>query len=62
MAEETIAQRLSFLEQRHRDLKNEVARLERRAFLNPDEQRQVTDLKKLKLCAKDEIHALRRQL
>ncbi|HOU90871.1 MAG TPA: YdcH family protein [Polyangiaceae bacterium] len=62
MVEETIAQRLSLLEQRHRDLKNEVARLERRAFLSPDERRQITDLKKLKLSAKDEIQALRRQL
>ncbi len=62
MVEETIAQRLSLLEQRHRDLKSEVARLERRAFLSPDEQRQITDLKKLKLNAKDEIETLRRQL
>lgn len=62
MVEETIAQRLSHLEQRHRDLKNEVTRLERRAIRSPEEQRRITDLKKLKLCAKDEIHALRRQL
>jgi hypothetical protein len=62
MVEETIAQRLSLLEQRHRNLKTEVARFERRAFLSPEEQRHVTTLKKLKLSAKDEIEALRRQL
>jgi uncharacterized protein YdcH (DUF465 family) len=52
--------RLMLLEQRHRDLADEVERLDRRAYLTPDEQRRITDLKKQKLLAKDEIVALRR--
>ena len=62
MVDDTVAQRLSKLEKRHKDLKNEVNKLERRAYLTPVEQRQITDLKKMKLNAKDQIHALRRQV
>ena len=57
-----LEERLSRLEKRHKDLKAQVDRLERRAYLTPDERRQITNLKKLKLNAKDQIHALRRQL
>jgi len=54
--------RLMQLEKKHRSLDEEVRRLERRAFLTPDEQRQVSDLKKQKLVAKDELYALKREL
>jgi len=62
MVDDKVAQRLSMLEKRHKDLKDEVSKLERRAYLTPGEQRQIADLKKLKLHAKDQIHALRRQI
>ncbi len=52
--------RLTELEARHRQLHDEVTQLERRAFLTPDEQRQIAELKKLKLIAKDELYAARR--
>jgi hypothetical protein len=48
------------LERRHRELDSEVARLERRAYLTPTEQRLMTDMKKEKLWAKDQIASLRR--
>src|SRR5690606_32040236 len=51
---ETMPDRVRTLEQRHRSLSQQVDRLERRAYLTPFEQRQITDLKKLKLMAKDE--------
>ncbi|HEY3233865.1 MAG TPA: YdcH family protein [Polyangiaceae bacterium] len=54
-------ERLTELEQRHRTLAEQVAELGKRAFLTPEEQRQMTDLKKMKLAAKDELFALRRQ-
>jgi len=62
MVDDTVAQRLSMLEKRHRDLKDRVSKLKRRAYLTPSEQKQIADLKKLKLNAKDELHALRRQI
>lgn len=52
--------RLTELEARHRQLHEEVNRLERRAFLTPEEQRLIADLKKQKLLAKDELYAARR--
>jgi uncharacterized protein YdcH (DUF465 family) len=52
--------RLDKLQQLHRSLDDEVRKLERRAFLTPDEQRQMSDLKKQKLAAKDEIFAIKR--
>jgi uncharacterized protein YdcH (DUF465 family) len=55
-------ERLNELEHRHRSLSQEVERLERRAHLTPTEQRQMTDLKKQKLLAKDELYALKRNL
>lgn len=57
---EATAERLNLLQQKHRSLDEEVRRLERRAYLTPDEQRTVSDLKKRKLLAKDEIFALQR--
>lgn len=52
---------LSAAETRHRTLAQKVDVLERRAYLTPDEQRVVTELKKQKLAAKDEIYSLRRR-
>jgi uncharacterized protein YdcH (DUF465 family) len=56
----TADDRLTELEARHRQLHDEVNQLERRAFLTPDEQRLIADLKKQKLMAKDELYAARR--
>jgi uncharacterized protein YdcH (DUF465 family) len=54
------ASSVSELERRHRELDSEVSRLERRAYLTPAEQRMMTDMKKEKLWAKDQIASLRR--
>ncbi len=51
---------LNHLEARHRDLDVAVARLGRRAYLTPSEQRTVSDLKKERLLTKDRIAVLRR--
>jgi hypothetical protein len=59
-SEPTAADRLRTLQHRHSILKEQVKELERRAYLTPPEQRQIADLKKLKLAAKDQIYALRR--
>jgi uncharacterized protein YdcH (DUF465 family) len=48
------------LEQQHRILANQVARLEKRAFLTPSEQLEVSNLKKRKLAAKDQLFEIRR--
>ena len=47
------------LEQRHQTLAQQVARLEKRAFLTPAEQQEVSNLKKQKLAAKDELFQVR---
>jgi uncharacterized protein len=62
MKEATADVRLQTLEQRHRILDDQVRKLERRAFLTPTEQRHVSELKKQKLMAKDELYALKREL
>ena len=54
------ASSVSELERRHRELDVEVSRLERRAYLTPAEQRLMTDMKKEKLWAKDQLASLRR--
>jgi hypothetical protein len=51
---------LTDLEMRHRDLDLAVSRLDKRAYLTPNEQRTVADLKKEKLWTKDRIAHLRR--
>lgn len=56
----TADDRLTELEARHRHLHDEVTQLERRAFLTPEERRQMVELKKQKLIAKDELYAARR--
>ncbi len=52
--------RLRVLESEHQELKEKVRRLKRRAYLTPPEQKHISELKKQKLVAKDQIAALRR--
>ena len=52
--------RISLMEARHRELDARLKELGRYAHLTPSEQREVTEIKKQKLKAKDEIFALRR--
>jgi len=54
--------RLSAIESRHRQLDTRLKELGRHAYLTPTEQREVTELKKQKLRAKDELTALKRGL
>lgn len=51
---------LNVLEARHRHLDDVVARMARRSYLTPTEQREVADLKKEKLLTRDRIVTLRR--
>lgn len=53
---------LNRLEAVHRDLKQRVAYLERRAFLTPGEQSEANALKKRKLATKDAMAELRAQI
>jgi hypothetical protein len=53
-------ERIRELEMLHRDLDVAVARLGRRAYLTPPEQREMAELKKQKLMTKDQLTALRR--
>jgi uncharacterized protein YdcH (DUF465 family) len=55
------SQRLDALVARHRDLHEQVDELERHRYLTPSERQRVTRLKKMRLAAKDEIAALKRQ-
>lgn len=55
-----IEAHLSHLEERHRDLDSAVARLDKRAYLTPNEQRTVAALKKERLWTKDKIEVLRK--
>jgi uncharacterized protein YdcH (DUF465 family) len=57
-----LEDRLSRVEARHRALDERLRELDRRAYLTPKEQLEITELKKHKLRAKDEIAALRRDL
>ena len=54
--------RLSAMEARHRELEARLHELGRHTYLTPTEQREATEIKKLKLQAKDEIVTLRRAL
>jgi uncharacterized protein YdcH (DUF465 family) len=60
MMKAIAGQRLAELERHHRELDYQVSRLERRAYLTPTEQHVVSNLKKEKLRAKDEIALLKR--
>ncbi len=51
--------RLSAAETLHRTLDSRIQELARRAYLTPNEQIEVADLKKQKLKLKDEIQAMR---
>jgi len=64
MAKQTFDARstLEHLEEQHRTLKRQVAYLDRRTFLTPEQQLEATDLKKKKLATKDAISALRTRL
>lgn len=57
---ELVKERIRELELKHRDLDTAVTRLGRRAYLTPIEQREIAELKKRRLLAKDELAALRR--
>ena len=59
---QTPQERLSLIEERHRELDARLRELGRRPWLTPSEQLEATDLKKHKLKAKDEIVSLRRIL
>ncbi len=54
------ATNIKTLEQRHEALARKVDRLERRAFLTPSEQMEVSNLKKRKLATKDQLFEIRR--
>jgi len=58
----TADQRLDELVAKHRNLHDQVDELEQRRYLTPSERQKVACLKKLKLAAKDQIAALRREL
>jgi hypothetical protein len=59
MKESVFREYLSTLETRHRDLDDAVARLDKRAYLTPTEQRTIAELKKEKLMTKDRIVRLK---
>jgi uncharacterized protein YdcH (DUF465 family) len=60
---ESMAQlRIEALQQAHQTLKEAVKRLERHAYLTPTERQYVSELKKQKLAAKDQIELLKREL
>jgi uncharacterized protein YdcH (DUF465 family) len=54
--------RLNLVASRHREFDERLRELGRRAYLTPTEQREILELKKRKLKAKDELDALRRGL
>ncbi|HYO96465.1 MAG TPA: YdcH family protein [Polyangiaceae bacterium] len=58
--ENMVSDRIRELVTRHRDLDLAVSRMGRRAYLTPQEQREVARLKKQKLMAKDQLTVLRR--
>lgn len=57
-----IKERIRRMEARHRELDSKIDELGRRALLTPTEQREIAELKKHKLHAKDQITAMRRAL
>lgn len=59
---EALQFRLNVAESRHRELDARLKELGRHAYLTPAEQREIAELKKQKLRAKDEMVALRRVL
>jgi uncharacterized protein YdcH (DUF465 family) len=59
---ESLHDRLGKAEARHRALDDRLKELGRRVYLTPTEQREISEIKKHKLRAKDEIFALRKEL
>ena len=57
-----LMERIRRMELRHRELDTRIDELGRRAFLTPTEQREISELKKHKLQAKDQIAALKRAI
>jgi uncharacterized protein YdcH (DUF465 family) len=55
-------ERLHVVESRHRELDSRLRELDRRAYLTPAERVEVSEIKKRKLLAKDEIVTLKRML
>ncbi|HTJ85126.1 MAG TPA: YdcH family protein [Polyangiaceae bacterium] len=51
--------RIRTVEHTHRQLDSRLKELGKRVWLTPSEQREVADLKKLKLAAKDELTRLK---
>ena len=62
MSESMASHRLEELVAKHRALDRQVDDLERHRYLTASEQLRVTNLKKMRLAAKDKIAALRRQM
>jgi uncharacterized protein YdcH (DUF465 family) len=59
LSDSSPEQRLSDAESMHRQLDVRLKELGRRAYLTPSEQIEASQLKKLKLRAKDELTSLR---
>lgn len=59
VTERTPLERLRAAEHRHLELDTRLRELGRRAYLTPTEQREMSEIKKHKLRAKDEINRLR---
>ncbi len=57
-----INERIRRMEVQHQELDNKIDELGKRAILTPIEQREISELKKHKLKAKDQLAALRRSL
>jgi uncharacterized protein YdcH (DUF465 family) len=55
-----MKERIRRMEVRHRELDTRIDELGRRAILTPAEQREMSELKKQKLAAKDQIAAMKR--
>lgn len=55
-----INERIRRMEARHRALDTRIDELGKRAILTPAEQREIAELKKHKLQAKDQIAAMKR--
>lgn len=57
-SEASSADELSRLKTQHHELDEKIARLEGTRFPTPEEEREIKELKKQKLCLKDRIQRL----
>lgn len=55
-----IKERIRRMEVRHKEMDERIDELGKRALLTPSEQREMSELKKRKLAAKDQIAAMKR--